>query len=198
MSVNTYLTAEEKARLEQAMVGIAGAGGLGSNVAAHLVRAGVRRLVLADFDVVSPSNLNRQFFFQDQIGRRKVEALAENLRRIEPGLELTLHDVRLDAANLPSLFGTCDVVVEAFDNVESKSALLSALRDRPVVSASGLAGWGRSNEMKVRRLGKDLVLVGDCASDIRAGLAPQSARVGIAAAMQANAVLAILLGHSDL
>ena len=198
MSVNTYLTAEEKARLEQAMVGIAGAGGLGSNVAAHLVRAGVRRLVLADFDVVSPSNLNRQFFFQDQIGRRKVEALAENLRRIEPGLELTLHDVRLDAANLPSLFGTCDVVVEAFDNVESKSALLSALRDRPVVSASGLAGWGRSNEMKVRRLGKDLVLVGDCASDIRAGLAPQSARVGIAAAMQANAVLALLLGHSDL
>ena len=198
MSVNTYLTPEEKTRLEQAMVGIAGAGGLGSNVAAHLVRAGVRRLVIADFDVVSPSNLNRQFFFRDQVGRRKVEALAENLRRIEPGLELTLHDVRLDAANLPPLFGACDVVVEAFDNVESKSALLSALRDRPVVSASGLAGWGRSNEMKVRRLGANLVLVGDCASDIRAGLAPQSARVGIAAAMQANAVLALLLGHSDL
>ena len=198
MSVNTYLATEEQVRLERAVVGIAGAGGLGSNVAAHLVRAGVRRLVLADFDVVSPSNLNRQFFFRDQIGRRKVDALAENLRRIDPDLELTLHDVRLDAANLPSLFGACDVVVEAFDNVESKSALLSALRDRPVVSASGLAGWGRSNAMKVRRLGKDLVLVGDCASDIRAGLAPQSARVGIAAAMQANAVLALLLGLPDL
>ena len=198
MSVNTYLTAEEKARLEQAMVGIAGAGGLGSNVAAHLVRAGVRRLVIADFDVVSPSNLNRQFFFRDQVGRRKVEALAENLRRIEPGLELTLHDVRLDAANLPPLFGACDVVVEAFDNVESKSALLSALRDRPVVSASGLAGWGRSNAMKIRRLGTNLVLVGDCASDVRAGLAPQSARVGIAAAMQANAALALLLGAEEL
>ena len=157
MSVNTYLATEEQVRLERAVVGIAGAGGLGSNVAAHLVRAGVRRLVLADFDVVSPSNLNRQFFFRDQIGRRKVEALAENLRRIESGLVLTLHDVRLDAANLPALFGACDVVVEAFDNVESKSALLSALRDRPVVSASGLAGWGRSNAMKVRRLGKDLV-----------------------------------------
>lgn len=198
MSVNTYLTPEEKTRLEQAMVGIAGAGGLGSNVAAHLVRAGVRRLVIADFDVVSPSNLNRQFFFRDQVGRRKVEALAENLRRIEPGLELTLHDVRLDAANLPPLFGACDVVVEAFDNVESKSALLSALRDRPVVSASGLAGWGRSNAMKIRRLGTNLVLVGDCASDVRAGLAPQSARVGIAAAMQANAALALLLGAEEL
>ena len=198
MSVNTYLTPEEKTRLEQAMVGIAGAGGLGSNVAAHLVRAGVRRLVIADFDVVSPSNLNRQFFFRGQVGRRKVEALAENLRRIEPGLELTLHDVRLDAANLPPLFGACDVVVEAFDNVESKSALLSALRDRPVVSASGLAGWGRSNAMKIRRLGTNLVLVGDCASDVRAGLAPQSARVGIAAAMQANAALALLLGAEEL
>ena len=198
MSVNTYLTAEEKTRLEQAMVGIAGAGGLGSNVAAHLVRAGVRRLVIADFDVVSPSNLNRQFFFRDQVGRRKVEALAENLRRIEPDLELTLHDVRLDAANLPPLFGACDVVVEAFDNVDSKAALLSALRDRPIVSASGLAGWGRSNAMKILRLGTNLVLVGDCASDVRAGLAPQSARVGIAAAMQANAVLAILLGHPEL
>ena len=198
MSVNTYLTPEEKTRLEQAMVGIAGAGGLGSNVAAHLVRAGVRRLVIADFDVVSPSNLNRQFFSRDQVGRRKVEALAENLRRIEPGLELTLHDVRLDAANLPPLFGACDVVVEAFDNVESKSALLSALRDRPVVSASGLAGWGRSNAMKIRRLGTNLVLVGDCASDVRAGLAPQSARVGIAAAMQANAALALLLGAEEL
>ena len=198
MSVNTYLTPEEKTRLEQAMVGIAGAGGLGSNVAAHLVRAGVRRLVIADFDVVSPSNLNRQFFFRDQIGRRKVDALAENLRRIDPDLELTLHDVRLDAANLPPLFGACDVVVEAFDNVESKSALLSALRDRPVVSASGLAGWGRSNAMKIRRLGTNLVLVGDCASDVRAGLAPQSARVGIAAAMQANAALALLLGAEEL
>ena len=198
MSVNTYLTTEELTRLERAVVGIAGAGGLGSNVASHLVRAGVRRFVIADFDVVSPSNLNRQFFFRDQIGRRKVEALAENLRRIEPDLELTLHDVRLYSANMPTLFGACDVVVEAFDNVESKSALLATLRDRPVVSASGLAGWGRSNAMKARRLGANLVLVGDCASDIRSGLAPQSARVGIAAAMQANAVLAILLGHPEL
>ena len=198
MSVNTYLAADERSRLERAVVGIAGAGGLGSNVAAHLVRTGVRRLVIADFDVVSASNLNRQFFFQDQVGRRKVDALAENLRRIEPDLELSLHDVRIDASNLLPLFGGCDIVVEAFDNVESKVALLSTLRDRPVVSASGLAGWGRSNEMKVHRIGENLVLVGDCSSDIRAGLAPQSARVGIAAAMQANAVLSLLLRHHEL
>ena len=198
MSVNAYLSAGEQTRLESAIVGIAGAGGLGSNVAAHLVRAGVRRFVIADFDVVSASNLNRQFFFRDQVGRRKTSALAENLRRIEPDLDLTLHDARLDASNLRPIFGMCDVVVEAFDNVASKSALLSSLRDSPVVSASGLAGWGRSNEMKVRRVGRNLVLVGDCASDIRSGPAPQSARVGIAAAMQANAVLALLLGVAEL
>lgn len=198
MSANAYLSAGEQTRLERALVGIAGAGGLGSNVAAHLVRAGVRRFVIADFDVVSASNLNRQFFFRDQVGRRKTSALAENLRRIEPELDITLHDARLDASNLRHVFGMCDVVVEAFDNVASKSALLSSLRDSPVVSASGLAGWGRSNEMKVRRVGRNLVLVGDCASDIRSGLAPQSARVGIAAAMQANAVLALLLGVAEL
>lgn len=198
MSANAYLSAGEQTRLERALVGIAGAGGLGSNVAAHLVRAGVRRFVIADFDVVSASNLNRQFFFRDQVGRHKTSALAENLRRIEPNLDLTLHDVRLDASNLRHVFGMCDVVVEAFDNIESKSALLSSLRDKTVVSASGLAGWGRSNEMKIRRVGRNLVLVGDCASDIRSGLAPQSARVGIAAAMQANAVLALLLGVAEL
>ena len=172
MPVNTYLTADEQARLERVTVGIAGAGGLGSNVAAHLVR--------------------------DQIGRRKVDALAENLRRIEPDLDLALHAVRLAPDNLQTIFGACDVVVEAFDNVESKAALLATVRDRPVVSASGLAGWGRSNEMKVRRVGPNLVIVGDCASEVRAGLAPQSARVGIAAAMQANAVLALLLGSTRL
>ena len=90
MGANTYLTERERRILENAKVGIAGAGGLGSNCAMHLVRAGVKKLVIADFDVVSESNLNRQFFFRDQLGRKKVDALAENLRRIEPGLELDI------------------------------------------------------------------------------------------------------------
>ena len=86
MTVNSYLTEQEKSILEHAVIGIAGAGGLGSNCAMHLVRSGVRKFVIADFDTVSAGNLNRQFFFTDQIGRSKVEALAENLRRIEPSL----------------------------------------------------------------------------------------------------------------
>ncbi len=196
--VNAYLTEDERRRLERAVVGVAGAGGLGSNAAAHLVRAGVGHLVVADFDVVCASNLNRQFYFLDQVGRPKVDALAENLRRIDPDVDLSLSAVRLDAANMPVIFGGCDVVMEAFDNVESKAALMASLRGMTVVSASGLAGWGRSNDMRVRRVGENLVIVGDCSSGVGDGLAPQSARVGIAAAMQANAVLAILLGAAPL
>ena len=195
MAANTYLTDEERRILSAARVGVAGAGGLGSNVAAHLVRVGVGALVIADFDVVSESNLNRQFFFRDQLGRKKTEALAENLRRIEPGISLELHDVRLDENNMPGVFAGCDVVVEAFDKADAKAAFFRAkFGDTPRVAASGLAGWGRSASIGLRRLGKNLWLVGDGQSDIRDGLAPQSARVGIAAAIEANTVLALLLG----
>ncbi|MBQ8126560.1 MAG: ThiF family adenylyltransferase, partial [Kiritimatiellae bacterium] len=100
MGANLSLTDGERARLEGARVGIAGAGGLGSNCAQHLVRAGVRKFVIADFDTVAESNLNRQFFFRDQIGRKKVDALAENLRRIEPDLELDCRDVKLTPENI--------------------------------------------------------------------------------------------------
>lgn len=197
MAANLYLDSRERALLEGAKVGIAGAGGLGSNCAAHLVRAGVRRLVLADFDRVEARNLNRQFFFRDQLGRVKVEALAENLRRIEPDLDLELHAVRLEAANIPGIFSECDLVVEAFDAAGAKSLLLECLlpAGKLVVAASGIAGWGRSGEVRTRRVGRNLVLVGDGASGVGEGLAPSSPRVGIAAAMQANAVVALILGE---
>ena len=195
MGANTYLTERERGILESAKVGIAGAGGLGSNCAAHLVRAGLKRLTIADFDVVSESNLNRQFFFRDQLGRKKVEALSENLRRIEPDLDLMLHDARLTPENAKTTFADCQIVVEALDSAEAKSMLLGALlpTGKPIVSASGLAGWGRSRMIGQRRIGKHLILIGDTTSDIRNGLAPVSPRVGIAAAMEANAVVALLL-----
>lgn len=191
---NPYLSAEERRVLSAARVGVAGAGGLGSNAAAHLVRAGVTKLTLADFDVVSESNLNRQFFFRDQIGRKKVEALAENLRRIEPELDLRLVDARLGEPDMAAVFADCDIVVEAFDKAEAKTALYRAIRGKPVVGASGIAGWGRSGAIRLRRLGARLHLAGDGESGVRDGLAPQSARVGIAAAIEANTVLALLLG----
>lgn len=197
MGANTCLTVRERAILDRARVGIAGAGGLGSNCAMHLVRAGLTRLVIADFDIVNESNLNRQFYFRDQLGQKKVTALAENLRRIEPRLELELRDIRLTRDNSADCFADCSVIVEAFDGAAAKAMLLAALipTGKPIVSASGLAGWGRSNEIRTRRVGENLVLVGDCASGVRAGCAPVSPRVGIAAAMEANAVMALLLGE---
>ena len=196
MEVNPYLTPAQRKILEQSKIGVAGLGGLGSNVVSHLVRAGIRRFVAADFDTVAASNLNRQFFFADQVGRKKTEALAENLRRIARGLELDFHDLRLTAENIPEFFAGCDIVVEAFDKAEAKTMLIGALADSriPVVAASGLAGFGKSNDIQVRKAGKNLYLAGDLVSGISPELAPASPRVGIAAAMEANTVVAILLG----
>lgn len=196
MRVNSYLTKEEADRFSEVKIGIGGAGGLGSNAAMHLVRAGIERLVIADFDVVNESNLNRQFFFRDQIGRLKTEALAENLWRINPDLRLELHSVRVTAENIHSIFDRCDLFIEAFDGVEAKSLFVHELLPlgRPVIAASGLAGWGNTNAMQIRKAGGNLYLAGDLKSGIGEELAPHSARVGIAAAQEANIALALLLG----
>ena len=198
MGANTYLTERERHILENAKVGIAGAGGLGSNVAMLLVRAGMKKLVIADFDIVNESNLNRQFFFRRQLGEKKIAALAENLRMIEPDLDLSLHDVRLTPENTDFVFAGCNVVVEAFDSAEAKAMLLHSLlpTGKPIVSATGLAGWGRSNDIRVRKVGRNLILVGDQMRDVRDGFAPVGVRVGIAAAMQANSVVSLLLGEA--
>ena len=195
MSANSYLTPEERAILESVRVGIAGAGGLGSNCAMHLVRAGVKHLTIADFDVVNESNLNRQFFFRDQIGQKKVEAVKANLLRIEPDADIRAVDMRLDASSAREIFADCGIVVEAFDAVDAKVMLVSAFASsgKKLVTASGLAGWGRSNAMRVRKMG-NIVAIGDGETSVDDGAAPISPRVGIAAAMQANAVISLLLG----
>lgn len=195
MAANTYLTPEERTLLESVRVGIAGAGGLGSNCAMHLVRSGVKHITIADFDVVNESNLNRQFFFRDQIGQKKVEAIKGNLLRIEPDADIRAVDMRLDASSAREIFADCGIVVEAFDAVDAKVMLVSAFASsgKKLVMASGLAGWGRSNAMKVRKMG-NIVAIGDGETSVGDGAAPVSPRVGIAAAMEANAVVSLLLG----
>ena len=195
MAANTYLTPEERAALESVRVGIAGAGGLGSNCAMHLVRSGVKHITIVDFDVVNESNLNRQFFFRDQIGQKKVEAIKANLLRIEPDADIRAVDIRLDASSAREIFADCGIVVEAFDAVDAKVMLVSAFASsgKKLVTASGLAGWGRSNAMRVRKMGS-IVAIGDGETSVGDGAAPVSPRVGIAAAMEANAVVSLLLG----
>lgn len=186
-------------RVKAACVGIAGLGGLGSAVAVALARIGVGRLVLADFDVVEPSNLNRQQYFVDQIGLSKAVALVANLRRIHPYVTCRAHEIRLTPQNVPSIFGEVDVLVEAFDRADQKVMLLesfgAAFPDRPIVMASGLAGHGPSHTIGVKRIGRRVFVVGDLESAAQPGRGLMAPRVGIAAHVQANLVLRILLGE---
>jgi sulfur carrier protein ThiS adenylyltransferase len=188
------------ARLKCACVGIAGLGGLGSSVAVALARVGVGRLVLADFDVVEPSNLNRQQYFVDQLGMPKAEAMVANLRRISPYVAVEAHVVRLDDANVPRLFGAVDVLVEAFDRADQKEMLLEAFsRARPgvpFVGASGVAGHGDAASIGVRRLGGCVYVVGDCSSAAEPGRGLMAPRVGVAAHVQANLAVRIVLGEA--
>jgi sulfur carrier protein ThiS adenylyltransferase len=185
------------ARLKQAVVGIAGVGGLGSVVAVALARVGVGRLVIADFDVVEPSNLNRQQYFIDQIGSYKVDALVENLRRINPYVTVEAHCVRLTPENIPSVFCDCPIVVEAFDRADMKAMLvnrvLESMPQSTVIAASGLAGYGSNNSIATRKISERLYLVGDAVSEAAPGNGLMAPRVGIAASHQANQVIRILL-----
>ena len=145
-------------------IGIAGVGGIGSNVAVNLVRSGIEYLKIVDFDRVDAANLNRQFYFADQIGQPKVEALAHNLRRIRPEVLIDAVTARIDAGNCRSLFAGCDLVVEGFDHQEDKKMLLETLgTDRIVVSACGIAGSDLAT-IGLRQLGTCFI-VGDFATD---------------------------------
>ena len=189
------------ARLKGATVGIAGVGGLGSAVAVALARVGIGRLVIADFDVVEPSNLNRQQYFIDQIGQYKVEALAANLARINPYVTIEPHCTRLDPDNIPSFFAPCAVVVEAFDRADMKAMLVDTVLDRLpdaiVVAASGMAGYGPNNAIVTRKVSRRFYLTGDGISEAGPGSGLMAPRVGIAAGHQANQVVRIILGEAD-
>lgn len=186
-------------KIKAATVGIAGLGGLGSAIAIALARTGVGRLILVDFDVVEPSNLNRQQYFVDQLGKAKTDALVENLSRINPYVQLEPHTLRLTRENVPEVFKDVDVLVEAFDVADQKAMLLesfaAALPGRPIVMATGLAGHMPSNTILTRKMGGGLVIVGDLVTAAQPGTGLMAPRVGVAAHHQANAVLRILLGE---
>lgn len=186
-------------KIKRAVVGIAGLGGLGSLAAVALARLGIGELILVDHDIVEPSNLNRQQYFTDQIGMSKVEALTRNLRRINPYVRFTGHEVTLRPANLPGIFSKAGVVVEAFDSPEAKAMLYNTILQKLpgtfVVGVSGLAGHGPSEEIRIMRFADRCFLVGDRVTAAAPGTGLMSPRVGVAAHHQANLVLRILLGE---
>lgn len=186
-----------KGHLSKFRVGIAGAGGLGSNCAVALVRSGVGTLVIADFDVVEEANLNRQFYFPEQVGMEKTLALKENLHRISQTTDIITHQVELTPENISVIFSGCDVIVEAFDIAEMKAMLIETVQIRmkriPLVVGSGMAGWGNNEIIKYRKIDDFLFVCGDESTEASADLPPMAPRVGIVANMQANVVVEILM-----
>lgn len=189
---------EIKSNLKKCTVGIAGAGGLGSNVAMSLTRVGIGKLIIIDFDIVTESNLNRQFYFKHQVGFKKVDALRANLLSINPNLTLETHDAKLDENNILNFFRDVDVMVEAFDRAEMKQVIIEKFQtekpETPLVVGNGMAGWGNSNDMHVEKYG-NLYICGDGYSEVADNLPPIAPRVNICAAMEANVVLSILLNR---
>jgi sulfur carrier protein ThiS adenylyltransferase len=192
--------AEIKQKLSSKTVGIAGAGGLGSNCAVALARVGIGKLIIADFDIIVESNLNRQYFFFDQIGQKKVHALRDNIRKINPDTIIESHDIKLDPDNIVKIFSGCDVIVEAFDLAETKEMIIETVLEKfpgkKLVTGNGLAGWGKNNLIRTEE-NDQLYICGDQTLEVSDELPPLAPRVGIVANMQANQVLEILLGESN-
>lgn len=188
-------------KVKKACVGIMGLGGLGSLVAIALARIGIGKLFLCDYDVVEPSNLNRQQYFIDQIGMRKTEALAANIGRINPFVKIKTLDKKLTEESIPRLFDGVHVLAECFDDPQMKAAALRAVRTKMpgigYVSTSGLAGFGTNNSIRTRKLFPKTYLVGDEVAAAEPGQGLMAPRVGIAAHQQANQILRIILGADD-
>lgn len=186
-------------KIKKAVVGIAGLGGLGSTVAIALARIGIGKLLLLDFDVVEPSNLNRQQYFVNQVGIPKVEALRDHILKINPYVNVQIYHEKLDQNNVERIFKEADVVVEAFDRAEEKAILINVISEKMpekyIVAASGVAGYGDNNEVRTVRFSSRIFIVGDQKTAAQPGVGLMAPRVGIAAHHQANTVLRILLGE---
>ena len=183
-------------KISSTTVAVCGLGGLGSNIAFALARAGIGKLVLIDFDKVDITNLHRQQYKANQIGMCKTEALQYNLKEINPYLETEIHTVCVDENNAKELLKDCDIICEAFDNPECKAMLtnfvLEQMSDKYIVAASGMAGLGSPNAINTRKVSKRFYLCGDEVSDVKDGIGLVSSRVMLCAAHQAHTVLRII------
>lgn len=186
-----YLSSEDQKRIRGVRIGIAGAGGLGSNCAWMLVRSGFTDFVIADYDRVEASNLNRQFYFAGQIGQLKVEALRQNLLAINPAVSVRAVETKVSPANAASLFAECHAVIEAFDEACDKKMLVEALlpAGKFLVTASGIAGYGDSDRIQTHRIKHNFFMVGDMVSEASIACPPLAPCVTLAAAKEADLVL---------
>ncbi len=187
-------------KIKNSCIGIAGLGGLGSNIALSLARIGIGKLIIADFDVVEPTNLNRQQYFINQLGKPKTAALKELISNANPYVTVIEHNTMLNPENCLSIFKDCDVICEAFDNPESKAwfaeSILCNLSDTTLISSSGMAGLGSSNEILTKKISKRFYICGDLKSDAKELGGLMSPRVSICAGHQANIALEIIVNRN--
>ena len=199
------LTERHGKELQQAFssatVAICGLGGLGSNIAIHLARAGIGKLILIDFDRVDITNLHRQQYKANQIGLYKADALAENLLEIAPYTEIKTVTAKITEENFADLLKEADVVCEAFDNAESKAMLVNGVLEQLpecfIVAASGMAGMATPNTIKTRKIMERFYLCGDEVSDVSSSIGLVAPRVMLCAAHQAQTVLRIIAGEYE-
>lgn len=188
-------------KLKNSSAAVAGAGGLGSNIAVSLARAGVGRLLIVDFDRVETSNLNRQQYFVKHVGMYKTDALAEILRDINPYIKVETKTIRVTQDNAASVFCGFDIVCEAFDRAENKAMLINALLlsqpETKIISGSGMAGYLSANTIKTRMITKRLYICGDGVSDSAEHNGLMAPRVAVCANHQANMALRLLLGETE-
>lgn len=188
-------------KFNNAKVTICGLGGLGSNIAIALARAGVGHLHLIDFDKVDISNLNRQQYFTDQLDMYKTDAMKENLARIAPYVEVTCECMKITEDVIPGLFDDADIICEAFDRPEAKAMLVNGVLceypDKKIVSGSGMAGLDSANKIHTRKVMKNLYLCGDEEADSCMGLSLVSARVLVCAAHEATMILRLIAGETE-
>lgn len=188
-------------KISAARVAVCGLGGLGSNIAIALARAGVGHLHLIDFDRVDLTNLNRQQYAVGQLGQYKTDALRETLSLVSPYCDVTCDTIQVTKENLPDLLKTEDYICEAFDRAEAKAMLVSGVLEhfpeKYLVAASGLAGLGSANTIQTRRVSKRFYLCGDGTSDSSVGLGLVASRVLVCAAHEANMILRLIAGETE-
>lgn len=188
-------------RFSSVTVAVCGLGGLGANIAVALARAGIGKLVLIDFDRVDVTNLHRQQYKANQVGRYKTDALAENLLEIAPYAEIETVTERITEENFIDILKDVDVVCEAFDKAESKAMLVNCVLEQLpecyLVAASGMAGISTPNSIKTRKIMKRFYLCGDEVSDVEDSIGLVATRVMLCAAHQAHTVLRILAGEYE-
>lgn len=186
-------------KLKKVSVAIAGLGGLGSTAALSLARVGIGKLILVDYDVVEPSNLNRQQYFIKHIGMKKTQAMKDIISQCNPFVEIETTDAYVDEKNIESIFKDADIIIEAFDNAETKALItnkvLKIMKNKKIITASGLAGYEDCNLIRSKKINDKFYIVGDGQAEAKPGRGLMAPRVSVAANHQANLVLEIILNN---